>query len=82
MTNISNWERVEPCETNGGSILDNDHIVTCHISNEGGEKGDMNKILNGRLEEMHNVLPIWRRNLKKKERQIFTSGFSINVLLF
>ena len=54
----ANWGKVEQCETNCGTVLTNDHILTCNILNEGGEKGEMNKMLNGSLEEMHHTLQI------------------------
>ena len=47
----ANWGKVDQCETNCGSTLTNDHILTLNILNEVGERGEMNKMFNGSLEK-------------------------------
>ena len=58
---------VEQCPTQCGQILNNDHILCCPVLND-GRKYDMNNILNGSVNEKLEILHIWRKNLKEKEK--------------
>ncbi len=57
--------KIEYCETECGEILNNVHIFTCHILNS-SNKCDINKILNGKIEEQTEMLRIWQTNQNKR----------------
>ena len=48
-----------------GEVLDNSHIFTCKIINNMGENKNMEKILNGNINEKKEALEIWRKNIQK-----------------
>ena len=66
-----NLGEVRLCETGCGHTLTNSHILECIILNE-GKTHNYDKLVNGALEEMKELLVIWRKNIEKRENIIST----------
>ena len=66
MTNTlpSNRGDPKPCSTGCGDFMENPHIYLCPVLNE-EPQGDINRLLNGTLNEMKLALQQWRENMKK-----------------
>ena len=62
----SNRGDAKLCSTGCGSMMENLHIYLCPVLNP-ENKGDLNKIINGTLQEMKEALSQWRENMKKIE---------------
>ena len=70
---------VEMCFTQCGEILNNCHIYKCKILNENEHEYDMEKVLNGFVEEKKQHLEKWRENMKKL-KTYQTSGTSLHTV--
>ena len=66
-----NLGEVRLCETGCGNTLTNSHILECLVLNE-GKIYYYDKLENGTLEEMKEMLIIWNRNIVKRENIIST----------
>ena len=54
----------KPCSIGCGDLMENPHIYLCPVLNE-EPQGDINRLLNGTLNEMKLPLQQWRENMKK-----------------
>ena len=62
----SNRGNPKPCSSGCGNIMDNAHVFLCSVVNP-EIKGDINRLVNGTIQEMKSALNKWRENMKKFE---------------